>query len=160
MMPSLRVMDGPTRSGVSSSVESSSKRGGQAFFRQLDAIALHPREPDLAGVAIRRDRLYQYRLARRRRLDRDRLGGEVERDAEDVRVLDVEEAILVGVVRLAAERTADHLLAEKLRAERADAEDVGDGPGVPALGEHGNGDDAPNRSAERTRLADGVHDLA
>ena len=90
----------------------------------------------------------------------DRLGGEVERDAEDVGVLDVEQAVLVQVVGLAAERAADDLLAEELRAEGADAEDVGDGVGVPALGEHRDRDDAADRLAELAVLADGVHHLA
>ena len=66
----------------------------------------------------------------------------------------------IGVVRLAAERAADDLLAEELRAERPDAEDVGDGPRVPAFREHGDGDDAADRPAEGVRLADRVHDLA
>ena len=37
---------------------------------------------------------------------------------------------------------------------------MGDGPRVPALGEHRDGDDTADRSAESFRLADGVHDLA
>ena len=69
-----------------------------------------------------------------------RLRSEIERDAEDIGVLDVEEtALLVQVVRLAAERSADDLLAEKLRPEGADAEDVSDGASVPAFAQHGDG---------------------
>ena len=86
------------------------------------------------------------RLTEAEQVDRHRLGGEVERDAEDVGVLDVEEAIVVGLVRLAAQCAADDLLAEELRAEGADAQHVRDGPGVPALGEHRDGDDAADRS--------------
>ena len=67
---------------------------------------------------------------------------------------------LVQVVGLAAQGAADDLLAQKLRAEGADAEDVGDGVGVPALGEHRNRDHAADRAAELAGLADGVHDLA
>ena len=66
----------------------------------------------------------------------------------------------VEVVGLAAQRAADDLLAEELGAEGADAEDVGDGVGVPALGEHRDGDDAADGAAELAGLADRVHDLA
>ena len=45
-------------------------------------------------------------------------------------------------------------------AEGADAQDVGDGVGIPALGEHGDGDNAADGFAELALLADGVHDLA
>ena len=58
----------------------------------------------------------------------------------------------VQLVGLPAQRAADDLLAEKLRAERADAEDVGDGVGVPAFGQHRDGDDAadlPRRAGRR-----------
>ena len=85
---------------------------------------------------------------------------ELERDAVHVGVLGGEEAVLVGLVGAAAQAAADDLLAQQLGAERADAEDVGDGVGVPALGEHGDGDDAADRLAELARLADGVHHLA
>ncbi len=67
---------------------------------------------------------------------------------------------LVQVVGLAAQRATDDLLAEELRAEGADAEDVGDGVGVPAFGQHRDRDDAADGAAELARLADGVHDLA
>ena len=75
-------------------------------------------------------------------------GHELERDAVHVGVLGGEEAVLVWLVGAAAQAAADDLLAEQLGAERADAEDVGDGVGVPALGEHGDGDDAADRLAE------------
>ena len=58
---------------------------------------------------------------------------------------------LVELVRLAAQRAADDLLAEELSAEGADAQDMGDGVRVPALGEHGDGDDATDRAAELLR---------
>ena len=122
--------------------------GGQAFLGQLDAVALDAREADLQCVAVGADGLDLDGLARRLRRGDDRLGGEVEGDAEDVGVLDVEEALLVQVVGLAAQGAADHLLAEELGAEGADAENVGDGVGVPALGEHGDRDDAADRLAE------------
>jgi hypothetical protein len=52
---------------------------------------------------------------------------EVEGNAEDVGVFDVEEIIDVELVGLAAKSAADDLLAEELSAERADAENMGDG---------------------------------
>jgi hypothetical protein len=100
------------------------------------------------------------RLARLLRRGDDRLRVEVERDAEDVGVFDVEESFLVDVVGLAAKRAADDLLAEELRTECADAEDVGDGVRVPPFGEHRDGDDAADRFAEAVLFADGVHDFA
>ena len=54
----------------------------------------------------------------------------------------------------------DHLLAQELRAEGAHAEDVGDGVGVPAFGQHRDADHALDVLAELARLADGVHHLA
>ena len=85
---------------------------------------------------------------------------ERERHAVDLGVLGVEMAVVVGGVAHAAQGAADHLLAQKLRAEGADAEDVGDGVGVPALGEHGDADHALDVLAELAGLADGVHHLA
>ena len=61
-------------------------------------------------------------------------------------------SFLVQVVGLAAQRAADDLLAEKLRAEGADAENVRDGVGVPAFGEHRDRDDAADRAAELAGL--------
>ena len=66
----------------------------------------------------------------------------------------------VQVVGLAAQRAPDDLLAQKLRAEGANAENMGDGVGIPAFGEHRDGDDAADRTAKLAGLADGVHDLA
>ena len=68
--------------------------------------------------------------------------------------------VVVGGVAHAAQRAADDLLAEQLRAEGAHAEDVRDGVGIPALGEHRDADDAPDVLAELARLADGVHHFA
>ena len=65
-----------------------------------------------------------------------------------------------GVVAEAAERAADDLLAEERGAEGAQAEDVGDGVGVPALGQHADRDDAADLLAEPALAADGVHHLA
>ena len=134
--------------------------GGQPFLRQLDAIALDAREADFERVALGPHGLDLNGLARRLRRRDDRLGREVEGNAEDVGVFDVEQPFLVQVVGLAAQRAADDLLAQELRAEGANAEDVGDGVGIPAFGEHRDGDDAADRAAKLAGLADGVHDLA
>ena len=134
--------------------------GGEAFLGQLDAIAFDAGEADFERVALRAHGLDLNRLARRLRRGDDRLGREVEGNAEDVGVFDVEQPFLVQVVGLAAQRAADDLLAQELGAEGADAEDVRDGVGVPALGEHRDGDDAADGAAELAGLADGVHDLA
>ena len=102
-----------------------------------------------------RDRLRLGRLGDLRR------GGEVEGDAHDVGIFDVEQAGLgVEVVGLAAQAAPDHLLAQKLGAEGADAEDVGDGVRVPPFGQHGHRDHAADLLAEPARTADGVHHLA
>ena len=89
-----------------------------------------------------------------------RAGDEGERHAVDLGILRLEHALVVGGVAHAAQAAADHLLAEQLRAEGAHAQDVGDGVGVPALGEHGDGDHALDLLAELAGLADGVHHLA
>ena len=96
----------------------------------------------------------------RLRLRHHGFGGEVEGDAEHVGVFHVEEALFVQVVGLAAQRAAHHLFAQQLGAEGAHAQNVGDGVGVPAFGEHGNGNHAADGLAEALRLADGVHHFA
>ena len=111
-------------------------------------------------IAGRFDRFDRHRLSGRLRRSDDRLGGEVEGDSKDVGILDVEQPLFIELVRLPPQRPADDLLAEELGAEGPDAEDMGDGVGVPALGEHRHRDDTPNPAAERARLADGVHHLA
>jgi hypothetical protein len=100
------------------------------------------------------------RLARPRGLHDHRLRGEVERHAQDVRVLDVEQAVLVQLVGLPPQGAPDHLLAEELGAERTHAQDVGDRVRVPALGQHRHRDDAADLLPEFSGLADCVHDLA
>ena len=147
----LRVTDGPTRSGVSSRTESSLNLAVKPFLGQLHAIALDAGKADFEAIALGPHGLDLDRLARRLRRRDDRLGGEVERNAEDVGVLDVEQVLLVQVVGLAAQRAADDLLAQQLSAEGADAEDMGDGVRVPAFGEHRDGDDAADRARRAGR---------
>ncbi len=85
---------------------------------------------------------------------------EAEGNAQDLGVLGLEHAVRRRVVARAAERPADHLLAQELGPEGADAQDVGDGVGVPALGQHRDRDDAADVGAQAAGLADGVQDLA
>ena len=134
--------------------------GGEPFLRQFDAIAFDARKADFKRVALRPHGFDLDRLARRLRRGDDGLGREVEGDAEDVGIFHVEELLFIEVVGLAAEGAANDLLAEKLRAEGADAENVGNGVCVPAFREHGNRDDAADGTAQLSRLADGVHDFA
>ena len=134
--------------------------GFELFGRQVAAIAADAREDDLQRRALL-DRVDARDRLRRGRLGHLRRGGEVERDAHDVGVFDVEQAGLgVEIVGLAAQAAPDHLLAQKLGAEGADAQDVGDGVGVPAFGQHGHRDDAADLLAEAAGTADGVHHLA
>ena len=130
------------------------------LFGQFDAVALDAREPNLARIPIRGDRPDRYRLAWLRLFGHHRLGGEVERDAEHVGILDVEQILFIQIVGLAAQGAADDLLAQKLRAEGAHAEDVGDGARVPALGEHRHRYHAAGGAPEPARDADGVHHFA
>ena len=76
-----------------------------------------------------------------------------------VGIFHVERLLFIQVVGLAAKRPADDLLAEKLGAEGAHAQDMGDGIGIPAFREHGNRDDAADRLAEAAFLADRIHDF-
>ena len=68
-------------------------------------------------------------------------------------------AVLVDLVVPTAKPAADDLLAEQLATEGADAEDVGDGVGIPTLGEHRHAHDAAHLFTELSPLADGVHHL-
>ena len=138
MMPELRVSDGADEVGGEFQDGVVVELGGQPFLRQLDAIAFDAGEADFESIALGTDGLDLDRLARRLRRGDDRLGREVEGNAEDVGIFDVEQPcrLFVQVVGLAAQRAADDLLAQKLGAEGADAENVGDGVGVPAFREH------------------------
>jgi hypothetical protein len=114
----------------------------------LQAVALEPGEPDLQVLAARHRRHLgggDLRLG----LGRGPVAGdEGERHAVHVGVLRLEEALVVRGVGPSAQTAAHHLLAQELRAERPHAQDVGDGVGVPALGEHGHRDHAADLLAE------------
>ncbi len=72
---------------------------------------------------------------------------QLERNAVDVDELGLAE---IAVVR-APQAAADYLLAEQLRLERPQAEDLRDVPGVPALGEHSDRDQAAHLLARLSR---------
>ena len=61
---------------------------------------------------------------------------------------------------LATQRTPDDLFAQKLGAESAHAQNMGHGVGIPAFRQHGNRNDAADRSTQLTVLAHGIHDFA
>ena len=134
--------------------------GGQPFLGQFDAVAHDAGEADFECIAFGPHGLDLDSLPRRLRRRDHRLGGEVEGNAQDVGVFHIEEALFVEIVGLAAESAADDLLAKELGAEGPDAQHMRDRSGIPALGEHGDGDDAADRSAQLAVLADRVHDLA
>ena len=108
----------------------------KALAGEVDAIALDTGEDDFERGALL-DRLdAEDRLWRGDRR-RDRLGGEGEGDAEDVGVFDREELVFgVQLIGLPPQCAADDLLAQELRLERADPNDVGDSVRVPALRQH------------------------
>ena len=126
---------------------------------KLDAIPHDAGKANFQSISVRPDGLDLDGLPRRDGNDHDWLRGKVEGNAEHVGIFDIEESFLVQVVRLAAQSASDDLFAEKLRSEGAHAEHVGDGVGVPPLGEHGDRDDAANIAAEPALLADRIHDL-
>jgi len=98
---------------------------GQTFFGRLYAISLDARKSDFQGVALGAHRLDLDSLAWRLRWGDDGLGGEVEGDAKNISILDIEEpfvrAVFVQLVGLATQRTSNDLLAQELGAEGASA---------------------------------------
>ena len=86
--------------------------GLEAVVGELHPIAGQSGEPDLERVPVRADGPHANRPHGLHRRSDHGLGGEVERDAQHVRVLDVEEVVVVEFVRHPAERTSYSLLAE------------------------------------------------
>jgi len=74
-------------------------------------------------------------------------------------ILNIEEPLLIQLVRLATQGAANNLLAEELRAKGANAEHVGDGVGIPPFGQHGDRDHATDRLAKPSLFANRVHHL-
>ena len=136
------------------------ERGREAFFGELDTVPMHAGEANFALVPLRRNCLHRYCIARRLWWSDYGFGGEVEGDAEHIGVLDIKNIVFVEVVGLAAQRPADDLFAEQLCAEGANSEYMGDGVGIPALRQHGDGYDAAGIATEATGFPHGVHGLA
>ena len=67
--------------------------GGQPFLRQFDAIAFDAREADFKRVALGAHGFDLNRLTRRLRRGDDRLGREIEGNAEDVGIFDIEKTL-------------------------------------------------------------------
>src|SRR5690606_38411030 len=63
-------------------------------------------------------------------------------------------------IRLATQGSTNHLFAQQLGTERTHAEDVSDGVGIPAFGEHGHRHDATDLLTQAPLLANGVHHFA
>ena len=111
--------------------------GASASRRQLVAVADEAREGDLAGDALGAAPARAWpSSAATGVLIAGPHGDERERHAVDLGVLGREHVVRRRSRRWCGGGPADDLLAEELRAEGADAEDVGDGVRVPALGEH------------------------
>ena len=68
--------------------------GCEAFLGQFDAVAFDAGEADFERVALRADGFDLDRLARRLRRGDDGLGREVEGNAEDIGVFDIEETFV------------------------------------------------------------------
>ena len=79
---------------------------------------------------------------------------------DDVGVLDIEQTLVIHIVALTTQRAANHLLAQQLRPEGANADDMRHRVRVPALRQHRDRDDATDLLSEPAGLADRVHDLA
>ena len=96
----------------------------------------------------------------RRRFADNGLCRKIKRNAQYVRIFDIEQSFFIQIVGLPAKRTANDLFAQQLRTERADTEDMRYGIGVPAFGEHGNRHDAADAFTKLSLLADRIHDFA
>src|SRR5690242_2419962 len=75
---------------------------GKPLLGEFHAVPFHAREADLERVAIWADGAHHDRGPRRLRRRWHRLRREVEGDAEDVGVLDVEKTVVIEVIRLPA----------------------------------------------------------
>ena len=75
-----------------------SEGGGQLIFRQFYAITQNPWELNFECIPLRAHGFDPDRLSGRLWCHHDRLGREVKGDAQNVGILDVEEAVLVEVI--------------------------------------------------------------
>ena len=93
----------------------------EPLLRQFGAIALDPRKADFERVAIGADGVDMDRVIGLGRLGLNGRRGEIERDAENVGIFYLEQAIGLLDIGLAAQGTTDDLFAKQLRAEGPDA---------------------------------------
>src|SRR6185437_16057954 len=128
---------------------------GDALIRHLDTVPFDTRKADFQTCALFH-RVYASRLFGRLRRRNDRLGGKVEWYAHDVGILDVEQAIFVQLVSLAAEAATDHLVTQQLSSEGTHAKYVLDRVGVPPLRKHRNRDNTADLFAQPSLFADGI----
>ena len=120
-------------------------------------VAHDPREADLQGRPL------THRLDQRLRLDRGRAGAtlaldreRLKGDAVDVHVLRHAHVVVGG----APQPPAHHLLAQQLRAERAQSQHLRHVLGVPPLRQHGHRHDAADVGTGLAGLAHGRHATA
>ena len=123
--------------------------------RSEHAVDAHHVRPRKREPLLLPDRLDGGLRQRRRRHPGPRLvRQERERHAEDVHVLRFQQAgVGADVVGGAAKPAADHLFAQQLAGEGAQAHDVGHGLGVPPLGQHADRDHVLNPFAGTARAA-------
>ena len=145
---------------VRASFASAGELGGEPLAWQLVAISQQAGPCDLAGDPVSEGMNAGRGRAGLGRLRGSRARQERERHPVDVGVLGLEFRLVVGGVAHPPKGAADDLLAEQLRAEGPDAENVGHGAGVPSLGQHRDAHDATDLLAELAGLADGVHHFA
>ena len=132
---------------------------GESFARYVVAVAEQPGKCDLAGYAV-----FQGADAGGQRsglgvCGSAATGNEGKGHTINFGVFRVEMPLLVGGIAHATQPPSDHLFAKQLRAEGAHAQNMGDGVGIPTLGEHRDADHALDVFAELAGLAYGVHDL-
>ena len=135
------------------------KVGPHFVVRLLDLVARKVRESNLQFAAFGQG-LQKLDVLRRWEFALPALE-EFERHADDVRVLGWELACLwVEEILAPAQRAARYLLAQQLRTECTNTDDVGHGVGVPAFREHAHTDHAADVLAKFPSSPNGVHHFA
>ena len=99
-------------------------------------------------------------LSRLLRRSYNGLGRKVKRNAQDIRVLDIKQAVSVELVGLPPQRPTNDLLAKQLRPKGAHAQHMADSIRIPPFRKHRHRHHAANRIPQPPRLADGIHNLA
>ena len=89
--------------------------GGKLFFRQLDTIPRDTGKDDFQRIPIRTDSLDLYGFMGRRRFADNGLCRKIKRNAQYVRIFDIEQSFFIQIVGLPAKRTANDLFAQQLR---------------------------------------------